>query len=340
MKNAICPNCGAVVDLSTSGDHEHTTCSFCCSSIERTKAEACFEEIQQSKVGGLLLLASIAQEGGSYKEAVEHYNKVIEQVPASPDAWLNKGICLVRTSTIGELKIEEAISCWKAALRFAKQPEFMTKRVEREVNLVACQFYPVLADHYRRFETNENAASDFWSRFEQLDRALAWALGLSQNPVLAKSAITLCDQFEKDAGLDFDKEDAPVMKMGPSQLMENDAARASYTLVYAFRKIRYRYEAVLDPTGGAERQLILDQMEQKLKGAKELTETANPDPKKPVVCPACKHEGLPVVTSELTSGGWISVIVLFFFCLPLCWTPFVMDDYKVKKCKKCGARIS
>jgi tetratricopeptide (TPR) repeat protein len=70
--------------------------------------------------------------GGSYEEAIAYYNKVIEQEPTFADAWLHKGICMLRTSKIGDLKTTEAISSWKAAIKFAKNPNPMKKRVAKD----------------------------------------------------------------------------------------------------------------------------------------------------------------------------------------------------------------
>src|SRR5436190_7463247 len=132
MNQGLCTSCGAAVNLAAGQDE--INCTYCGTVVKRPEAEAQFAEVKNSKFGGTLLIAETAQEGGSYTEAISYYNKLIEQEPTFADAWLNKGICMVRTSKIGDLKIGEAIGSWKAAIKFAKNPDAMKKRVATEIN--------------------------------------------------------------------------------------------------------------------------------------------------------------------------------------------------------------
>jgi tetratricopeptide (TPR) repeat protein len=179
----------------TAGQDE-INCTYCGTLVKRPEAEAQFAEIKNSKFGGTLLIAETAQEGGSYTEALNYYNKVIEQQPDFADAWLNKGICMVRTSKIGDLKIPEAISSWKAAIKFAKHPDAMKKRVALEINNVVSDFYPILEEHYRKFSEVDDSYEEHVRRFNLLDSALALALEFNpESKAVANSGIALCDRF-------------------------------------------------------------------------------------------------------------------------------------------------
>ena len=145
MSQGLCPTCGAAAKLAA--EKNETECVYCGSVITKPEAEAQLEILKSSKFAGTLMIAETAQEGGSYEEALNYYNKVIEQDPYFGDAWLNKGICMVNTSKIGNLKIPEAISSWKAAIKFAKHPEAMKKRVALEIDNVVAGFYPRLQQH-------------------------------------------------------------------------------------------------------------------------------------------------------------------------------------------------
>jgi len=97
MSQGLCTSCGAAVNL-TAGQTE-TKCQYCESIVMPQQAEAQFtqfSEVKKNKFGGALLLAEMAREAGNYKEALIYYNKVIEQQLDFPEAWLNKGLCLVR----------------------------------------------------------------------------------------------------------------------------------------------------------------------------------------------------------------------------------------------------
>ena len=193
MSQGLCPSCGAVVSFAT-GQTE-VRCRYCDSLATSERAEAQFSQVKNSKFGGTLLIAETAQEGGSYEEALNYFNKVIEQQPDFADAWLNKGICTVRMSKIGDLKIPEAISSWKAAMKFAKQPDAMKKRVALEINNVVTDFYPVLERHYLEFHNLDNSLQEHGSRFMLLESALSFAMDLNPTATIAKNGVSLCDRF-------------------------------------------------------------------------------------------------------------------------------------------------
>ena len=193
MSQGLCPSCGATVKLPA--EQTDTKCHYCDSVVTLQQAEAEFSEVKQSKFAGALMIAETAQEGGSYAEAINYFNKVIEQEPTFADAWLNKGICLVRTSKIGDLKIPEAISSWKAAIKFAKNPDAMKKRVATEITDAVSGFYPVLEQHYLQFHNLDNALQEHGSRFLLLESALSLALDLSPCVRIANNGISLCDRF-------------------------------------------------------------------------------------------------------------------------------------------------
>ena len=179
----------------TAGQTE-TKCQYCQNPVTLQQAEAQFSEVKSSKIGGTLLIAQTAQEGGSYEEALNYYNKVIEQEPTFADAWLNKGICMVGTSRIGDLKIAEAISSWKAAIKFAKNSDAMKKRVALEINSVVMTCFPVVMEHYHKFDEVDGSFEEYTGRFELLESALALALEFDpQSQTTAKTGIFLCDKF-------------------------------------------------------------------------------------------------------------------------------------------------
>ena len=180
MSQGLCPSCGAAVNL-TAGQDE-AKCQYCETVVTLQQAEAQFNEVKTSKFGGTLLIAETAQEGGSYSEALNYYNKVIEQEPTFADAWLKKGICMVRTSKIGDLKIPEAISSWKAAIKFAKHPDAMKKRVATEINNVVSDFYPVLENHFIKFHKVDDSFAEHEGNFLILESALSLALELRAYP--------------------------------------------------------------------------------------------------------------------------------------------------------------
>jgi len=193
MSQGLCPSCGAAVNLTA--EQTETKCQYCDTPVSIQQAEAQFSAIQGSKVAGTLLIAQTSQEGGSYEEALNYYNKCIEQDPTFAEAWLNKGICLIRNSKIGDLKTAEAISSWRASVKFAKHPEEIKKRISKEIVGCVEGFWPVLDSHFKQFSTVDNAYAEHVGRFLKLESALAYALELSpKNPDVCVAGINLCEQ--------------------------------------------------------------------------------------------------------------------------------------------------
>ncbi len=197
MSNGLCPNCGATVNV-PEGVNE-VQCEYCKTLVKNEEATHEFEEVSKAPYGSLLLIADTALEGGNNSEAYTYYNKVIEMSPTFADAWLKKGIAMVRMSTIGDLKISEAIGSWKAAMKWAKKPEPMKKRVALEINNVVTDFYPVLENHFLKFRTVDDALSEHLSRFITLESAMDYAVQLDKNPIIIRNAIVLCDKVLKSA---------------------------------------------------------------------------------------------------------------------------------------------
>lgn len=58
-------------------------------------------------------------------------------------------------------------------------------------------------------------------------------------------------------------------------------------------------------------------------------------------CPFCQHEGPPMVSSKMSTAGWVLFVVLLLLCFPLCWLPFVMSGMKeeVRTCASCGTKL-
>ena len=152
MSQGLCPSCGAAVNL-TAGQTE-TKCQYCENIVLPQQAEAqftLFSEIKKNKFGGVLILAEMAQEVGKHSTALKYYNKIVEQQIDFSEVWLNRGICLVCALDTDWLNSEdadapiirkvnsswaEAISSWKAAVKFAKDPGAMGKRLTLTINSV------------------------------------------------------------------------------------------------------------------------------------------------------------------------------------------------------------
>ena len=74
---------------------------------------------ENKELENLKTLASTAKEGGNWKEAIDYYNKILELDTENYDAWFGKGLCIINTSTIGDIKMQESLSYYKNAIKFS-----------------------------------------------------------------------------------------------------------------------------------------------------------------------------------------------------------------------------
>lgn len=193
MNQGLCPSCGATVKFAT--EKHEAKCPYCDTVVTLQQAEAQYESIKHKGFSGTLLIAETAMEGGDYSEALGYFTKVIEQYPGFPDAWLNRGICLVRTSTMNNIKTTEAISAWKAAIKFASNPDAMKKRVALEINNVVTEFYPVLEEHYLKYHNAAKSLDEHGNRFLVLEAALSYAMNLYPTKTICENGVSLCNKF-------------------------------------------------------------------------------------------------------------------------------------------------
>jgi tetratricopeptide (TPR) repeat protein len=183
-----CTSCGATQQLAANDQ-----CGYCGSAIEQEKAQENYNTSTKGEVGNLMMMADTAVDATNWEEAMRYYNKALEKDIANYDAWLGKGIAIVYTSKIGELKITEAIAYWKNALKHSTNQEAMGKRVAKEINEVVNKFYPSLENHFVQFKDLDNSYGELVSKFVTLEAAQDYAVELDPNNITySKTGYNLC----------------------------------------------------------------------------------------------------------------------------------------------------
>ncbi len=173
-----CTSCGASQNIS-----EGQNCGFCGSVIETEKAQENYKNAISGEVGNLMMMAETAVEATNWEEALQYFNKVLEKDITNSDAWLGKGIAIVYTSKIGDIKTKEAIAYWKNAIKHAPNSDSMGKRVAKEINQVVNGFYPAIENHYIQFHDLDNSYQELVSRFATLESAQDYATQLDNSNV-------------------------------------------------------------------------------------------------------------------------------------------------------------
>jgi DNA-directed RNA polymerase subunit RPC12/RpoP len=56
-------------------------------------------------------------------------------------------------------------------------------------------------------------------------------------------------------------------------------------------------------------------------------------------CPYCGNNAPAITNSKISTGGWVTFVVLLIIFFPLCWIGLLMkEQYRV--CSRCGSRIA
>jgi tetratricopeptide (TPR) repeat protein len=200
-----CTSCGALQNIS-----QNKNCDFCGNIIELESASNNYKNSVQSESGNLMSMAETSLEATNYEEALSYFNRVLEKDISNSDAWLGKGISIVYTSKIGDLKINEAIAYFKNAVKHAQNQEAMSKRVAKEIDTVVNTFYPTIENHFIQFRDLENSYKELVSRFSTLEKAQFYATQIdSDNIKLYETGYNLCKRVvevpKKQASSDMTK---------------------------------------------------------------------------------------------------------------------------------------
>jgi hypothetical protein len=197
-----CTSCGASQNI-----NQAQNCDFCGNLIELESAKSNYQSSLSGEAGNLMAMAETAIEATNWDEALQFFNQVLIKDIANSDAWLGKGIAIVYTSKIGDLKITEAIAYWKNAVKHASNEEAMGKRVAKEINDVVNQFYPTLENHFIQFVNLDHSYQELVSKFATLEAAQDYATQLDVNNIsyyetgylLCKRLIELPKQYANSA---------------------------------------------------------------------------------------------------------------------------------------------
>lgn len=173
-----CTSCGATQELAA--NHQ---CGYCGSAIEQEKAQENYKSSTTGELGNLMMMAETAVDATNWEEALQYYNKALEKDITNSDAWLGKGIAMVYTSKIGDIKTKEAIAYWKNAIKHAEHADAMGKRVAKEINTVVNAFYPAIENHYKEFNELEDSYRELVSRFGTLENALDYTTQLDSDEI-------------------------------------------------------------------------------------------------------------------------------------------------------------
>lgn len=111
------------------------------------------------KITNYLMMANNAYDASNQKEAEQYCNKVIEIDPENYQAWLLKGKAAGWQSTLGNIRIEEAVNCFGMAVEYV--PEEKREEVKRsaadELDKLSFALVSLTCDNYAKNGSEHNA---------------------------------------------------------------------------------------------------------------------------------------------------------------------------------------
>ncbi len=139
MKQLTCEMCGSTDLIKQDGVFVCQSCGTKYSieeakkmMIEGTVAVSGTVKIDDTeRVKNFFKMASNAYDAGNKQEAENYCNKIIEIDPENADAWLLKGISAVWQSTLGNLRMDEFLSCVSNAFQYATSIENLKELGQR-----------------------------------------------------------------------------------------------------------------------------------------------------------------------------------------------------------------
>ena len=176
---AICPQCNASLDLNS--DLETAFCTYCGTSL------IVKDVIQKVKIVGNPTLKNYLKLGDrhynnyDYKEAKDNYKHALEIEPDNWEAIYRYGVCIARTSTLGEFKINAFVKASKNALKIIKEDKKL-KKEENEIKLrmaidasnLVLDYTNLALNHYQEFKNLENSSNEYWARLLEIRECLIY----------------------------------------------------------------------------------------------------------------------------------------------------------------------
>lgn len=162
MGTINCEACGA------SNEKAKANCDFCGTALQEDNSifQGTIDKLNAD--GNKFKLAEVAFEGGDYDEAIAYYNKCLEIDSDFFECWYKKALSILKTSTVGNFKVQQATSSFNQAINFAPNASEFKKRLKMDVLPFVSDYYHVAFNHFKKFSNTSNSGVEF---AEKLNKA-------------------------------------------------------------------------------------------------------------------------------------------------------------------------
>jgi tetratricopeptide (TPR) repeat protein len=189
LKAAQCPNCGGELQLPE--NKNEVTCMYCDTTIVVREAIESKNQSMSGTIETWLELARTAKEGGNNIEAIEYFNKILEVDTKNAEAWFGKGYCIHNTSTLANIRLNEAVTYFKNAANHSKDKKQMQVKIAETLDEFAYNLYSTAVDHYNEFIETHSALSDLVTQCSYSLEALELATEYDNQKLYVEHALLI-----------------------------------------------------------------------------------------------------------------------------------------------------
>lgn len=195
LKAAQCPNCGGELQLPE--DKNNVTCMYCNSSISVKEAIEKKTKALSGSIETWQELARSAKNGGDNLEAIKYFNKILEVDSSNSEAWYGKAICLYNTSTLANIKINEAVSYIKNAIKYSNNDIALKKKAALELYTMAVNLYDTSWAHALNYMSVAGTGEEHGRRSCYCLEALRLAVELDNKVEYVERALKIHKAYGK-----------------------------------------------------------------------------------------------------------------------------------------------
>jgi len=165
---AICPQCAG--KLQVPDDRDVVKCMYCGVDVIVRQAV----RLVHGNTTNFLELADSARAGGNHGEAINYYNKALENDAKNVNAWFGKGVSSGWSSTLADFRFQEMLIAFESAIKYADPTtqDSLRREAALTINRVAAACYQISREHLIKFI----ALDDSWTEYLPRCRLIVSAL--------------------------------------------------------------------------------------------------------------------------------------------------------------------
>ncbi len=176
LKAGKCPNCGGELHLPE--NKNSVTCMYCDTVISVREAIDKKSHSLSGSIETWLVLARTAKNGGDNLEAIKYFNKILEVDSTNSEAWYGKAVCIYSTSTLLSIKINEAVSYMRNAVKYSNNDIALRKKAAFELYSMAMTLYNTSWNHAFQYMSVDGTGAEHGQRSSYCLEALKFAIEL------------------------------------------------------------------------------------------------------------------------------------------------------------------